>query len=71
MIFTTRPRKADDLERTVAAVTGVSAATEEDPDATVAIPWSPDFDESDDLGGVLAAESPLLARAFRRAERRD
>jgi hypothetical protein len=58
-------------ERTVAAVTGVSAATEEDPDATVAIPWSPDFDESDDLGGVLAAESPLLARAFRRAERRD
>jgi hypothetical protein len=28
-------------------------------------PWAPDFDEADDLGGLLAATSPLLARAFR------
>tara|TARA_Y100000385_G_C13085150_1_gene636054 strand:+ start:2222 stop:2581 length:360 start_codon:yes stop_codon:yes gene_type:complete len=27
--------------------------------------WSPSFDDGDDLDGLLAAESPLLARAFR------
>ena len=26
--------------------------------------WTPDFDEDDDLGGLLDAKSPLLARAF-------
>ena len=52
---------------TVAAVTGESLA--DDPDATVAIPWLPTFDADDDLGGVLAANSPLLARAFRGTER--
>lgn len=52
------------VERTVAAVTGVSST--EDPDATVAIPWLPDLgDEDDDLDGVLQADTPLLARAFR------
>ena len=53
---------------TVAAVAGPG---ELDPDATVAIPWLPGFDDNDDddLGGVLAAESPLLARAFRGADR--
>lgn len=53
-----------DREQTVAEVTGVAAAAAEDPDATVAIPWKPDFDEADDLGGVLDATSPLLSRAF-------
>lgn len=52
---------------TVAAVAGPNEAL--DPDATVAIPWQPDFDEHDDLDGVLAATSPLLARAFRGADR--
>jgi putative flippase GtrA len=28
--------------------------------------WSPDFDPSDDLGGMLDAKTPLLARAFGR-----
>ena len=28
-------------------------------------PWSPDFDADDDLDGLLGADSPLLARAFR------
>lgn len=55
---------------TVAEVTGVVAATADDPDATAAIPWMPDFDESDDLGGVLDARSPLLSRAFRGPGRR-
>jgi hypothetical protein len=31
-------------------------------------PWSPSFDEADDLGGLLSARSPLLARAFRTAD---
>jgi hypothetical protein len=38
---------------------------DDDPDATKAIPWVPEFDDTDDLDGVLAADSPLLARAFR------
>jgi hypothetical protein len=27
--------------------------------------WAPDFNAADDLGGLLAATTPLLARAFR------
>jgi len=36
---------------------------------TDALPWTPVFDQSDDLGGVLDARSPLLARAFGRRGR--
>lgn len=32
-------------------------------------PWTPTFDSSDDLGGLLSARSPLLARAFRGDDR--
>jgi hypothetical protein len=32
--------------------------------------WTADFDPDDDLDGALAAESPLLARAFRGTLRR-
>jgi len=39
-------------------------------DDAVATPWVNRFDVEDDLGGVLAAESPLLARAFRGTGRR-
>ena len=38
------------------------AATE--PEVTES-PWHPEFDQGDDLGGVLNVTSPLLARAFR------
>jgi hypothetical protein len=41
------------------------AADLPDPDETKAIPWSPHFDHSDDLGGLLNVRSPLLSRAFR------
>jgi Protein of unknown function (DUF3499) len=58
-----------DEARTVAEVTGEQLA-DDDPDATHAIPWIPTFDAADDLGGVLAARSPLLARAFRGTERK-
>ena len=36
-----------------------------DADAVAAVPWTPTFDEHDDLDGLLSARSPLLARAFR------
>lgn len=39
--------------------------------AAAAGPWTPAFDEADDLGGLLSAQSPLLARAFRTADRSD
>ena len=35
-----------------------------DPDETEALPWTPVFDQNDDLGGLLAARGPLLSRAF-------
>jgi hypothetical protein len=38
-------------------------------DAADAGPWTPAFDEADDLDGLLSARSPLLARAFRTADR--
>ena len=41
-----------------------SAAFTVDSDETRALPWTPVFDRADDLGGVLAARSPLLSRAF-------
>ena len=58
-----RWRSTPTEERTVAEVTGVSGVT--DPDATVAMPWKPEFDQTDDLGGLLDARTPLLTRAFR------
>jgi len=60
----------DDRRRPTTTVTDPAAgAAATDPDATDAIPWVPEFDHSDDLGGVLAVESPLLARAFRGTDR--
>ena len=46
-------------------------AAELDPDADGATDdaWSPAFDDADDLDGLLAARSPLLARAFRGDDR--
>ena len=41
-----------------------------DPDETQAIPWRFQYDPSDDLGGLLAASSPLLSRAFRGGAKR-
>jgi len=37
--------------------------------AVEARPWTPAFDEADDLDGLLDARSPLLSRAFRTADR--
>jgi hypothetical protein len=57
---------ASDQERTVGDISGNEP---DDPDATVAMPWMPVFDVRDDLGGLLRAASPLLARAFQGAAR--
>ena len=56
----------DEQVRTVADVAGPMS----DSDRTAPIPWSPVFDEADDLDGILSADTPLLARAFRGADRR-
>jgi hypothetical protein len=50
------------------------AAADSPPEAVVAVvadegPWTPSFDETDDLDGLLSARSPLLSRAFRTADR--
>ena len=36
----------------------------EEPADGPAVPWRPRFDQTDDLDGLLATKSPLLARAF-------
>lgn len=43
--------------------TDVSAVDDRPADVEV-LPWKPMFDHSDDLGGLLEARGPLLARAF-------
>ena len=62
------PVGAQVVVHTVVEVTGVASAPD-DPDATVAMPWMPEFDITDELGGALSAETPLLARAFRGIDR--
>lgn len=42
-----------------------------DADETQAIPWRFQFNEDDDLGGLLQTDSPLLSRAFRGQQRAD
>lgn len=45
-----------------------SPAADSDPEGDPGA-WTPSFDEADDLDGLLSAQSPLLARAFRTADR--
>jgi hypothetical protein len=61
-----------DLEAGTAAsadVTDDVSAVDEPADGP-AVPWKPTFDQSDDLGGLLATTSPLLSRAFGNLEQR-
>jgi hypothetical protein len=48
----------------VAAPTASIASVVAEP-VDEATPWAPDFDDDDDLDGLLHVQSPLLARAFR------
>jgi hypothetical protein len=49
------------LEEVVAPIV---EAAEVELEETKAIPWSPQFDQTDDLGGVLRPKGRLLSRAF-------
>jgi len=40
-------------------------------DGAAPAPWKPVFDETDDLGGLLQARSPLLSRAWGKRDRPD
>ncbi|HUV19542.1 MAG TPA: hypothetical protein VMW33_13755 [Ilumatobacteraceae bacterium] len=57
---------AIEIEIEIETDTPVGSQTEPDPDLG---PWTPSFDEADDLDGLLSARSPLLSRAFRTADR--
>jgi Ni,Fe-hydrogenase III small subunit len=58
--------------RTVGTIDADIAAVDDDKPVDVEVlPWKPMFDTSDDLGGLLEARSPLLARAFGGKERRS
>lgn len=46
------------------AAPNVDVAVEVELEETKAIPWSPQFDQTDDLGGVLRPKGRLLSRAF-------
>jgi hypothetical protein len=48
----------------VADVPVAESGPEREPVAGSAEPWRPQFDQSDDLDGLLTARSPLLRRAF-------
>ena len=69
---------ADEPPTSIAVATGAVSAPlgapmpapdHHDGETSSADPWTPSFDVSDDLGGLLAARSPLLARAFRGTDR--
>lgn len=53
-----------EISRTVLA-----QAESDTPPADTPEPWQPEFDEDDDLDGLLQVKSPLLARAFRGTDR--
>jgi hypothetical protein len=42
----------------------IEVAVDVELEETKAIPWSPQFDQTDDLGGVLRPKGRLLSRAF-------
>ncbi len=60
------PRVDDDAERV--ETSGSDERPHERSDGA-GEPWMPSFDTDDDLGGLLAARSPLLSRAFRGDDR--
>lgn len=60
----------DDADPTEAGADGRGGGDPDTVDREAAVEtWTPSFDDGDDLGGLLAARSPLLARAFRGRDR--
>ena len=52
------------IEEVSTPIDEVSVAVDVELEETKAIPWSPQFDQTDDLGGVLRPKGRLLSRAF-------
>jgi hypothetical protein len=52
------------IEEVVVPIVEVEQVIEVELEETKAIPWSPQFDHTDDLGGVLRPKGRLLSRAF-------
>lgn len=61
--------RASDVQADVDSVAEPIVPADDDGDAEQREAWTPTFDTADDLDGLLSASSPLLARAFRGAER--
>ena len=62
-----RPSIFDEMKsekKTEEVVTPIVEVAEVELEETKAIPWSPQFDQTDDLGGVLRPKGRLLSRAF-------
>lgn len=57
--------RADDEQIVVEFSATAACASDDSP----IDPWKPVFDQTDDLGGLLSANSPLLSRAFRGSSR--
>jgi hypothetical protein len=68
--ITARPSPPADVARVAPPVESVPLDAGSGEPAPAA-PWTPSFDVEDDLDGLLAAQSPLLARAFRGSDRTD
>ena len=52
------------IEEVVVPIVEVEQVIEVELEETKALPWSPQFDQTDDLGGVLRPKGRLLSRAF-------
>lgn len=67
--------RSDDTGQLELAVDDGDVVVDDEPEVAMGsratAPWKPVFDQTDDLDGLLTAESPLLARAFGRRERRE
>ena len=63
MLFRTENQNAEDV-REVQAPVAKPVVRDADLEETKAMPWTPQFDRTDDLGGVLRPKGKLLSRAF-------
>lgn len=66
----TAPEDTLEIERPAAALEHDQEADDGSADSSAEPAWKPVFDQTDDLGGLLKAKSPLLSRAFGKREQR-
>ncbi len=66
MLFQTDKHDVQIVQESQEAKTTISKQVVRDADLeeTKAMPWTPQFDRTDDLGGVLRPKGKLLSRAF-------